>query len=177
MNNEDYQIQELDVNNIKLRSEFESALFNAYKKDAGWYYNHFNKTDDKRLVPCLPYDDLRIAIVMYQGVVSGGMLSNINNKKKFLIEDMGFKLDRTFDSCEGMNTFISDNVPAKDRTNLMIKLGDFASGILAREKIHIVYAAPQVKYVNMHQWIFEYDEELEILEVEGEERQLLKKIF
>lgn len=157
------------------RLAFERELYRAYKKDGGWYFTHFTQKGNERLAPPFPYEDLRVAVAKHDGAIVAGMLSHINSEQRFFLEDMGFTLEKEKGVCEGANTFISDGVPEKEKINVLISLGDFSKNVLIENEIRVVYAAPQVQYVNMHHWIFEYDEEGEERIVEGESRRLLKK--
>ena len=96
MNN--YSFEQLDYTNEAEKIKFEKELYNAYKKDGGWYFKNFIQMNN-RLIPTIDYKYLRIAVIKKNNEIIGGMLSNINYKEQFLIEKMGFILNKNVTCC------------------------------------------------------------------------------
>lgn len=144
IDNHKFQIYKLDIKNKKKIINYEKALFNAFiiQEENRWIKNNYKISNNERLTPSIPYDNLDLYIVEYQESVLVGGAVNANYNSQWQLEQVGFDVKdyKKQGNAEALHLFYDKSIKVNANPfGIMIPLRNYLLNDLANRGIHTVY--------------------------------------
>lgn len=153
--------------------QHEKALYrNFYRLYPEYSRKFFRKLEDRRLQPIMPYKDQLIYGIKIEGKLFAASSFCINNEQTYEIEEMGFKIDKAPNVCEGLHFYSHLTETLGMNLELYKKMAIFAFGEILKKGIDTVYSSCDESRLKMYKYMgFEILEDLMF----GKEKEYLIK--
>ena len=168
----EYQYQILNIENENEICEYEKILFKTYTVNKNILMDYYEIKNERMKLKNISYNDLINYVTKFDNKIIAGMTMHINSENEFILEKMGFKIDRNSIVCEGLTTFVDERYE-KDKMEILFKLSDLLIYDIKNRGFKIVYGTTPAKYKNLHALLFNA-EIIECKRINGENRALIK---
>ena len=169
----DYQYVILNNDNDDEITEYENEMYNAYHGKPNALLKFYYLNSQKMILKGISVYDTISFLVKAGNQIAAGMTVHINPKNEFLLEKMGFNIQKTNTMCENLTLFVKKDF-SKDTFKILINLMNFAAQSLFEKGITEIVSSTPEKYKSMQ--LFYFDAELgETKNVSGEKRVLMRQ--
>jgi hypothetical protein len=107
--------------------EYEEGLYKAFviKRPDKWIIENYIKVEEDRIRPKYSYDKIIIYAIKKDGKIISASAINYNTEINFQVEDIGFKIKKDKNDCEGITFFILEDNSNIEMLTIVPKFNDF----------------------------------------------------
>lgn len=153
--------------------QHEKGLYrNFYRLYPEYSRQFFRKLDDRRLQPLMPYKDQLIYGIKVEGKLFAASSFCINNERTYEIEEMGFKIEKTPNVCEGLHFYSHLTETLGMNLDLYKEMAIFSFKDILKQNIDTIYSSCDHSRLKMYKYMgFEIIDEV----MYGKEKEYLIK--